>query len=693
MIVPTSAPGRGNRLHAVSNLPPRLTYFTGHDTLLSELQTRFEQASIEVLCGMGGIGKTQLAIEYAYRYREQYGLVWWLDASSDTTIIQGFKDLLGTLDLGEPLACEPESIVAQALSTLSRAGQWLLVFDGAEDVKQVLDHRPVHPTGRILVTSRHRDWARIGTPIVVPPLAQDQAVAFLERRTGCKIDQTGRHLACMVGYLPLALDQVARYMAPIRIGYAEYASRLSSTPGLLGLPEPRPNEYAHTVQTVWNETLGTLEQEAIASRYLLEFAVFLAARPIPRELLAWVWWPGKESLEPAEAIRVTERALQLLHRWCLIDLDESYWTVPLVVLGRIRNGLSSEARHAHAESAIRAVCDSVNRYLLVNKAMSGDEMGESVFMHAVHVLYVLGLKQQPLAWDISLRASRFFAEQKMDPAARTFYDLALKHAPESPTERDGDAIRAYARVLLVNGQPQNAYEPYVRASRILDATSGRQADITLDTLHELGVLCQQIGKTREAISYLRWALKGRLTRYGESHILVYESANALWPIEFRCGNHSKALYAIDRVKRYHESQEKSVDKVLHQVYIDHARVLLAGQYELRALAFFRKGKAFWHQPEPWQSTLYVVALQQFVHLLLKIERAYGEADALLKELEPSLRRCDHPTPEAWTAFDTLVRDVEYQRSRRWSRTIMHAGRRVLGLDNSSFGHTPHAAGG
>ncbi|WP_239313413.1 SAV_2336 N-terminal domain-related protein, partial [Frankia sp. Cj3] len=148
------------------NVPPRNPHFTGRHALLAELHTRLHEGTTavlpEALHGMGGVGKSQLAVEYVYRQQADYDVIWWIPAERTAQIGSALVDLAQRLHL--PVGTEANiaiPAVLEALRTGEPYSRWLLIFDNAEDPKAVRGFFPAGGTGRVLVTSRNMAWANV----------------------------------------------------------------------------------------------------------------------------------------------------------------------------------------------------------------------------------------------------------------------------------------------------------------------------------------------------------------------------------------------------------------------------------------------------------------------------------------------------------------------------------------------------
>ena len=159
--------------------------FTGRDALLDELHAKLTDGRVALTAvrGMGGIGKTQLALEYAYRHAADFDLVWWLRAEEPASLLEDYAALaepLGVDKAGEGDIAALAEVVGQALA---RRDRWLLVFDNATGPDDLTGLLPRAAGGRVLITSRNPSWPR-AVPLDVPVLSRDSAIEFLLEHTG-----------------------------------------------------------------------------------------------------------------------------------------------------------------------------------------------------------------------------------------------------------------------------------------------------------------------------------------------------------------------------------------------------------------------------------------------------------------------------------------------------------------------------
>jgi DNA-binding XRE family transcriptional regulator len=227
-------PGLAGTAPRVCNIPARNPGFTGRAGLLAAVRERLlagDAAVVQALHGMGGVGKTQLAAEYAHRFAAGYELAWWVNAEQAGLIgdqVAALGVALGCIDAGAEIA----TVRAVVLAELRARARWLLVFDNAEDPAEVAAWLP-GGGGHVLITSRETGWAELAAPVEVDVLARAESVALLQARvTGLGGAEAGR-LAAGLGDLPLALAQAAAFLAGTGIAVDEYLGLLRTRAGPL----------------------------------------------------------------------------------------------------------------------------------------------------------------------------------------------------------------------------------------------------------------------------------------------------------------------------------------------------------------------------------------------------------------------------------------------------------------------------
>ena len=282
---------------ANNNLPIKNAYFTGRRKKLEDIDTLFKKGKkdavsiCQTVSGLGGVGKTQLAIQYAYRYCKNYiNFVWFIVSESSTTVYNYFKDLAENFNLDLPDDCTPDDLQRAIKTWLSDNHYWLLIFDNLESYDTIKPYLPQKINGRIIITSRN---TRIGygETLELEVFDLDESVNFLRRRLSENdeiqmekyefddFDVQAPILAERLGYLPLALEQAAAYIREVKLTIADYIKKLDRN----GLDVFRDDKstaefYTKAVHTTWAISFKNLEKSA---QYLMNLCAYMAPDRIP----------------------------------------------------------------------------------------------------------------------------------------------------------------------------------------------------------------------------------------------------------------------------------------------------------------------------------------------------------------------------------------------------------------------------
>jgi len=313
------------------NMPPRNLVFTGRDELLVALERGLRSGPTAVLPhalhGMGGVGKSQLALEYVYRHASEYDLVWWIPAERPTQIQQAFVELSRRMQLRvTPEAITAVPAVLEALRTGHPCSNWLLVFDNAESPNAVQEYFPSAPeggpVGSVIVTSRNPQWNTLAHPLEVDVFTRPESVQLLRRRNPDLTDDEANMLAEVLGDLPLAVEQASAWRAETGMPPAEYLRVFEEKRAELMAVSPPP-QYEETVATAWNVSLDHVETKNAGALQLLQLCSYFAPEPISRQFFSnSVAEPIAPELDLifADPIRLS-RAIREINRYSLAKID------------------------------------------------------------------------------------------------------------------------------------------------------------------------------------------------------------------------------------------------------------------------------------------------------------------------------------------------------------------------------------
>ena len=277
-------------------VPLRNKNFTGRGHLLRQLRDNLTAGGLaavvpQAMHGLGGVGKTQIAIEYAYRYQQFYDVVWWVPADEDSLIASSVAALAPYLALpsaGAGLeAGAGHEVAAKAVLEALRLGKpfkrWLLVFDAADGPSSIRRFL-LNGTGHTLITSRNPNWEEVAETLYVDVFSREESSEYLSRRVPGIDPQDSNNLADALGDLPLALDQAGGLQLAAGIPVPEYLVLLQERAGE-ALKLAAVGDHPRPVTATWAASVSYLNSTVPEAIELLRTCAFFGPQPIPRYVL------------------------------------------------------------------------------------------------------------------------------------------------------------------------------------------------------------------------------------------------------------------------------------------------------------------------------------------------------------------------------------------------------------------------
>src|SRR5262245_241521 len=544
-VIPPSE--RENRAESprLFNLPfSRNKFFTGREDLLNRLHASFNNGElVQALGGMGGMGKTQTALEYAYRYHQEYRNLFWVKAHSCEELVAGFADIAGLLNLCKKDAEDQGLAVGAVKYWLESNDGWLLILDNADDLAVVREFIPSSETGHLLLTTRAHYTGKMAVRIAVEKMEPEEGALFLLRRLG-KIEieeplesaptdlrMQAEALSRMFDGLPLALDQAAAFIeeTPSTLGeylslYQAERSKLLLMRGDLVLDHPEP------VVITFSLAFEKLEGVSPAAADLLRLCIFLEADAIPEEIFNG----GKKELGEELGAR-TASSVSLLEvikeasRFSLLHHDPKTRTVNIhrLVQDVLKDQMEIDTSRIWAERAVRAA----------------SRVFPDVEYDTWRACSRLIKHVQSLAWLIDEYGFDFSEASKMlTQAGMYLYERAMYTEAEPLIQRalaikekalgpEHPSVAATLNHLAELYQEQSKYEEarplYNRSLAINEKALGAEHPSVATTLNNLAELYRAQCKYEEAETLYKRSLAIKGTALGPLHPSVAATVNNL----------------------------------------------------------------------------------------------------------------------------------------------------------------------
>lgn len=497
------------------NVPRFGRIFAGRETVLADVQRSLAAHRTVAVTGLGGVGKTRVAAEYARRFGARYDVIWWVRAEAGATRVRDLADLGRALELP---ATERDDAAAQAaaLRWLRANDRWLVIFDGASDRRALLPDLPgTDAGGHVLVTSvAQPGWSFVGHEIPLPVWTSGDSATFLERRFAAGASSDLEDLATALGHLPLALEQACGYMSATGLDASDYLDRLRlGAPQLFDLAQPP--DYAYTVATTWRLALEGLETEPAAVE-LLNCAAFLASTDIPRGLFSGPGTHSRAFTSLDGTPGCVDRAIAALRNYSLVDVEGDALSVHRLVQRIVRERCARAPGPQWAAAAVRTLVEQFPEQSRdpANWA-SAARLAPHASAAARHAADAK-LLSKPLA-DLAARVAWYFQSRGMAGQAIEMWEIAVR-ATESSRDRRLAAKRRYGwgQCLVRAGQTHEGLAKLRQAHRELAATGYGSHD-EIAALGLVGAALRLAGEPHAAEKDLSRALT-RLKRHPSTNL-------------------------------------------------------------------------------------------------------------------------------------------------------------------------------
>jgi tetratricopeptide (TPR) repeat protein len=491
-------------------VPEKNPRFAGRRGTLARIAQYFQAGSKVVVAihGLGGVGKTQVALEYFYQsqHAARYQVMGWIRAESPEKIAEDIAALAPQLGLAHKE--RSDELAKSVLKVLASARDWMLVFDNAEDQAALKKWLP-NGSGHVLITSRLSNWRAITEHVLdLHAFKRAESIDFLCDRTGDANRQAASQLAAELGDLPLALAQAAAFMDTVKMGIADYLDMYQDPEKARELRDEglQSEEYGASVAKTWLLNFSKLQQASSAAVDLLRLCSFLDADDIDLEVLA-----GAAQSDPTLAVMLADRLQRLKVTGSLLEISFAQPIEP----ARIQ----------------------VHRLV---QAVTRDQLDP----------------EELAAWVA--RAVTLLAAVFPDPNDAQSWQLCARLAPH--VEAVTSYVDGYPDLAAVSGKLLNNVAIYfqesaqftaaraslTRALSLQEQALGTDHVEVAKTLGNLSSLLDELDKPAEAEDCLKRALAIFETTYGPDHALVGSVLGNLGILRSKAGQLEDAREALER---------------------------------------------------------------------------------------------------------------------------------------------------
>jgi tetratricopeptide (TPR) repeat protein len=465
-----TVPGSGTPVASVPTIwgyvPRRNKNFTGRAETLARLRQGMSSGVTAVLLrrgpkdpvpqaiqGLGGVGKTSIAVEYAYRYRSAYDLVWWIPADQLPLARASLAALAERLGLETAMRAGTDSAIQAVLDALRRGdpfSRWLLIFDNADQPEDIIDLLP-HGPGDVLITSRNHRWQSLTDIVPLDVFDREESKDFLARRVPRPLtDGDTDRLAEQLGDLPLALGQAGALLAETGMPVDEYLRLLNEHVSRI-MSEGKAPDYPFTMTAAWKLSAEALARQLPQARELLNCCAFFSPEPIPRDLFrqggqATGTRLGGVASDPI----LLAKAIRELGRFGLVTIDVASISVHRLVGALIRDELDPDQQAAYRRE--------VHLFLAAGAPRDPDDQARWARYRELlpHVASAqLGESREPAVRDLALNTMRYLYQSGDYSSCVTLTERFLKQwtMDSGADSRDvmqaerqlGDALRLLGR--------------------------------------------------------------------------------------------------------------------------------------------------------------------------------------------------------------------------------------------------------
>ena len=546
----------------------RNLFFTGREQQLTHLFEQLHRSRsisvtrIQAISGLAGIGKTQIALEYAYRYAQSYRVVFWIRAETHEVLLTDFAMLASYLQLPGQNMQEQQRVVQKVRGWLDTHPDWLLLLDNVEDLTLLEEVLPPRLSGHILLTTRMQVTGTRAHRFALEGLEEQEGALFLLRRTKCIApdalfeealeDQriAARKISHMMDGLPLALDQAGAYIEETGCSLSDYLDLYQTRRTvLLSRRGTDENHHPESVASTFTLSVEKVERANPAAVDLLRLCAFLHPDAISQEIIV----EGACELGPVLASvaldsLALDSAIKDLRKFSLLVRHAATKSFALhrLLQAVLKDGMDAATQRQWAERAVRAV-----NHVFPDVEFATWQRCQSLLPHA-QVCAIL-IKQWNMMFPEAVRllqqTGNYLRECAQYGQAEPFFRQALSIREQNlGTEHPAvaECLANLAELNYYQGKYAQAESLFQRALSIRERILGARHPTVAENLNKLGELSYYQGKYAQAESLYQQALHIREQSLGTEHPAIAEHLHNLGHILYIQGKYTQAEPLLQR---------------------------------------------------------------------------------------------------------------------------------------------------
>ena len=654
------------------NVPySRNLFFTGREDILTHLHDVFllrqstNPIQPQAISGLGGIGKTQTAVEYAYRYREYYEAVLWARADSTELLNTDFLLIAALLNLPQRHEHDQDLAVKAVLHWFNAHDRWLLILDNADRLETVSTYIPMIGKGHVLLTTRVHSTGTVAQRVELDTMDVQQGTAFLLRRAGLfpsissleasdeLIRSQAQKIVEALDGLPLALDQAGAYIEETGCSLSDYLSFYQSRRmRLLRVRGENTTGHPEPVAMTWSLAFEKVEHTHPAAAELLRLCAFLHPDGIPESMII----DGASELGPilqtvaTDAFELNE-AIGELRKYSLLKRvpEKKHVNIHRLVQAVLRESMNEETQQKWAEQTVRMMS---RVFPDPRHWLSEDWLRCQVYLPHVHSCLDLIAQRKILsaeAIQLLLRTGSYYIEQAHYQDAEHLTQQALTMSEQLFGADDPEVAHSLEQLAWIyfrqrEGKAKLAESFYERAIALYEQAFGPHHPATAECYNDLAVLYAELGKYEQAEHHHQRALSIREHLFGSDHPQVGESLYNMGFLYFYQEKYEQTEQLNQRALAIYQKMsgnELIVSSILGRlgtVYREQGKYEQAESYLQQSISLAKQVCGVDH--------IYSQQMMTDLGVLYREQGEYEQAEALFQQVVKSQEQ-DHALTSNW----------------------------------------------